>query len=388
MLAASGGDRWLGDPRSLLHPVQVMGWGITRLRQGLEPLGCGRPWALRVLGGLITSVVVGLSALSGWGLERWWLGSLALVLAPAGATRPLPLTAADGWFAGFILLASLLAMVVALASALAARSLEQAVMQVLEALPEATGSSAMGSVPLPPAPGEGVVAAVAMAASSGDLTVARQRLAWIVGRDTQDLDRAGLVRAAAETASENAVDGLFAPLFWMLLGGLLWQIPGAPGPLSLVWAFKAASTLDSMLGYRRGSLRWLGTAGARLDDVLTWLPCRLVAFSLPLVSSQWPRWRQLAAQALHQGAADPSPNAGVSQAIYALVLGVQLGGASTYGGQLRHKPLVGLIGRQGEAALEPAMVEAMLNLTRRLQGLWLLLAGLAISVLFITKTLS
>ena len=379
-----------------------MGWGITVLRQRLEPLACGRPWALRVLGVLITSVVVGLSGLSGWGLERWWLGSLALVLDPAEATRPLPLTTAvAAWFAGINLLVSLAAMVVALASSLAARSLEQAVMRVLEALPDTTAASAMGSAPAASAdlgghpsgpafeaPGEVVAPPAAIAASSGDLALARQRLAWIVGRDTQDLDRAGLVRAAAETASENAVDGLFAPLFWMLLGGLLWQMPGAPGPLSLVWGFKAASTLDSMLGYRRGSLRWLGTAGARLDDVLTWLPCRLVAFSLPLVSSQPRKWRQLAAEALRQGAADPSPNAGVSQAIYALVLGVQLGGASTYGGQVRHKPLVGLISRQGEAALEPAMVEAMLALTLRLQDLWLLLAGLPISVLFITKTLS
>lgn len=380
MLAASGLDRWVGDPRSLLHPVQVMGWGITVLRQRLEPLAGGRPWALRVLGGLITTVVVLCSGLAGWGLERCWLDALARLVAAARAVGPLGLslpgseTAAFGGLPLIALLLCLGLLPFALASALAGRSLEDAVLQVLEALPR-------------PSAGPGATAAATMDPEA-ELGLARQRLAWIVGRDTTALDRTAIVRAAAETASENAVDGLFGPLFWMLVGVLLWQMPGAPGPLSLAWGFKAASTLDSMLGYRRGSLRWLGTAGARLDDLLTWLPCRLVAFSLPVVSGQRRHWSQLGAQALLQGAADPSPNAGVSQAIYALVLGLQLGGASTYGGELRHKPLVGRIGAQGVAALQPAAVLAMLALSRRLQSLWLLLAGLLSLVLFITKTLS
>lgn len=379
MLAASGLDRRVGDPRSLLHPVQVMGWGITVLRQRLEPLAGGRPWMLRVLGALITTVVVFCSGLAGWVLERCWLVALARLVPAAGALGPLRVTvpgnetAAAGGLPLIGLLLCLGLLPLALASALAGRSLEDAVLQVLEALPR-------------PSVGTGALATTTHPAP--DLGLARQRLAWIVGRDTTALDRRAIVRAAAETASENAVDGLFGPLFWMLLGVLLWQIPGAPGPLSLAWGFKAASTLDSMLGYRRGSLRWLGTAGARLDDLLTWLPCRLVAFSLPVVSGQWRRWCLLGSQALVQGAADPSPNAGVSQAIYALVLGLQLGGASTYGGEVRHKPLVGLIGAQGMAALQPAAVLAMLALTRRLQALWLLLAGLLSLVLFITKTLS
>jgi adenosylcobinamide-phosphate synthase len=158
-------------------------------------------------------------------------------------------------------LAALALLVIALASALAGRSLEQAVAAVLKALA-----------------GDG----------QKRLERARQRLAWIVGRDTSDLDGPEILRAAAETASENAVDGLFAPLFWMLVGAALWTAgqSGWPGPLALAWAFKAASTLDSMLGYRRGRLRWLGTAGAKLDDLLTWLPCRLVALSLPLAAGR------------------------------------------------------------------------------------------------------
>ena len=186
--------------------------------------------------------------------------------------------------------AAALPLLIGLASALAGRSLEQAVATVLAAL------------------------------EAADLPLARQRLSWIVGRDTDGLESSEILRAAAETASENAVDGLFAPLFWMLVGAGLWSLGALawPGPLAWAWAFKAASTLDSMLGYRQGRLRWLGTAGARLDDLLVWLPCRLVALSLPLVAGAQPAqaWQQLQ-QARMDGRSDPSPNAGLSQAAYA-----------------------------------------------------------------------
>ena len=102
------------------------------------------------------------------------------------------------------------------------------------------------------------------------------------GTRCHQLNEAEILRAAVESASENAVDGLFAPLFWMGVGSILWSVdPSMPGPLALAWMFKASSTLDSMLGYRSGRLRWLGTAGARLDDLLTWVPCRLVMLTLP-----------------------------------------------------------------------------------------------------------
>jgi adenosylcobinamide-phosphate synthase len=233
-------------------------------------------------------------------------------------------------------------LVIALASALAGRSLEQAVAAVLKALP---GDQEKG------------------------LERARQRLAWIVGRDTSHLDGQEILRAAAETASENAVDGLFAPLFWMLVGAALWSIgqSGWPGPLALAWAFKAASTLDSRL-------RWLGTAGAKLDDLLTWLPCRLVALSLPLAAGRPGRCLGLLRQALADGKPDPSPNAGVSQAAYAQLLGIQLGGWNRYGDQLRAKPLLA----RGCPAPTTSGVMAILELSRRLEAIWLALAAAAV----------
>ncbi|EDY38327.1 cobalamin biosynthesis protein CobD [Cyanobium sp. PCC 7001] len=331
VIAAAALDRLLGDPRRWLHPVQVMGWLIGRLRQGAELWAGDRPGRLRWAGIAITLAVVGLSGASGWLLETWASGS---VLGQA-------------------------VLVIALASALAGRSLEQEVQAVL----------ALSEV------------------EQRNLEPARRRLSWIVGRDTAELDRRGILRALAETASENAVDGLFAPLFWMLVGAALGGlVPGAPGPLCLAWTFKAASTLDSMLGYRRGRLTWLGTAGAQLDDLLVWLPCRLVALTLPLAGGPGPvrAWGVLR-RALRDGAPDPSPNAGVSQAAYAHVVGVQLGGINRYGGLEKPKPLLAA----GSPPPDQASVEAMLRLSRRLEGLWLgagLLTG--ILTLFITKALS
>ena len=233
----------------------------------------------------------------------------------------------------------------------------------------------------------------------------RSQLAWIVGRDTEQLTQPEILRALAETASENAVDGLFAPLFWMLVGsginlaalgvaahavvpsvdgvGLAAGAAGGgavevglvatpvaqlaearhvlppmafsppalvplalrpwlplPGPLSLAWGFEATSTLDSMLGYRRGRLRWLGSAGARLDDALTWIPCRLVALTLPMAAGRPRQTWSLFRQALEQGRPDPSPNAGVSQAAYGLAAGVRLGGLNHYSGEPRPKPIL------------------------------------------------
>jgi len=153
-------------------------------------------------------------------------------------------------------------------------------------------------------------------------------------------------------------------------------LSSAPGPLALAWGFKAASTLDSMLGYRQGRLLWLGTAGARLDDLLVWLPCRLVALSLPLAAGAGPGgcFRGLAS-ALRDGAPDPSPNAGVSQAAYAHAAGVQLGGLNRYGDQLKAKPLLAA----GSPLPNPAAVERMLRLSLRLELLWLL-AGLTVGI--------
>ena len=324
MIAAAGLDWLIGDPLWSPHPVVWMGQGINRLRQGLELWAGDRPTRLRWSGGLITAILVLVSAASGWLIERFWLQSQGLLNNAA-------------W----------LILVIALASALAARSLHNSVMAVIKALPSSGGDE--------------------------NLKLARERLSWIVGRDTTQLSRKEILRATAETASENAVDGIFAPLFWMLVGIVLWESGWiqSPGPLALAWGYKASSTLDSMLGYKQGRLKWMGTAGARLDDVLTWLPCRLVMVTLPMISRSWWSWPSLVLAAERDGAMDPSPNAGRSEAIYAHCTRIQLGGRNRYGETWIEKPILGADG--AEAC--PQSVGTILHLSGRLETLWLVTAA-------------
>nr|WP_216901119.1 adenosylcobinamide-phosphate synthase CbiB [Synechococcus sp. CCY 9618] len=312
MLLACLLDRLVGDPLWCPHPVQVMGGAISGLHRLAEAWAGDRPRRLRLGGLVLTLLVVAGSGLAGWGIE---------ILARQDPVLGTPL------------------LLLGLASALAGGSLGRAVRAVLRALP--------------------------------DLVLARARLAGIVGREVSGLPAAEILRAAAETAAENAVDGLFAPLFWMLAGAALNRLnPHLPGPLALAWAYKATSTLDSMLGYRHGRLRWLGTAGARLDDLLTWMPARLVALTLPLAAGRPLQTRQLLLAALRDGAADPSPNAGVSEAAFAHAAGVRLGGTNTYPDGVRSKPILAAWGRPAD----PEGVKRILSLGDRLELLWLLVA--------------
>ncbi len=320
MVAAAAGLDWLiGDPAKVVHPVVVMGWCIATMRSLLERVMGDDPFALRLGGGVITLGVVLGSSTVGWLIER-------LCFAPA------PIQAV-----GWILL------LIGLASSLAARSLRSSVRAVVNALPPS--------------------------GREGDLTTARQRLSWIVGRDVSELNEQEILRATAESASENAVDGLFAPLFWMLVGLALWRIsPTLPGPLALAWAFKASSTLDSMLGYRTGRLYWMGTAGARLDDLLTWVPCRIVMLTLPLVAQPWHRWTGLVLAAEHDGAPDPSPNAGRSEASFAHCAGIRLGGRNRYGANWVNKPILA----KHCPSPDRKAITRVLNLNLKLELFWIL----------------
>ncbi|KZR65019.1 adenosylcobinamide-phosphate synthase CbiB [Prochlorococcus sp. MIT 1306] len=321
IITAAGLDLLIGDPRWCPHPVELMGAVIKQLRHVAEAIAGNRPVLLRVGGVLITAVLISGSGALGWAIER-----LALQEGIAPAWLGIPL------------------LVIALASALAAGSLRHSILKVLKALPTDAG---------------------------GDLSIARLELSWIVGRDVSQLNKQEILRATAESAAENAVDGVFAPLFWMLIGAGLWHVSNAwPGPLALAWSFKASSTLDSMLGYRQGKLQWLGTAGARLDDLLTWLPCRLVMLTLPLISKPWRQLPALVMAAEQDGALDHSPNAGRSEAIYAHCAGVRMGGRNRYGNRWVDKPLLAI----DQPPADQNALQRILALTSWLELVWIMIA--------------
>jgi adenosylcobinamide-phosphate synthase len=172
---------------------------------------------------------------------------------------------------------------------------------------------------------------VANALMAGDIGAARHKLSYIVGRDTGHLDEAEIWRALVETVAENTADGIIAPLFWLVLGG---PVAGM--------AFKAVSTLDSMVGYKNRRYLRLGWASARMDDLMNFIPARLTALlliiSAPLAGLSLSGALRIT---LRDRLKHPSPNSGHPEAAAAGALGVRLGGMAHYGGQPSLKEYIG-----------------------------------------------
>ena len=167
--------------------------------------------------------------------------------------------------------------------------------------------------------------------AAGDLPAARAHLSSLAGRDPSSLGEADLVRATVESVAENTSDAAVAPLFWGAVAGL----PGLLG-------YRAANTLDAMVGYRSPRYERFGWAAARLDDVVNWVPARLTAAltvaTAPLAGGSptgaWRAWQR-------DGAAHPSPNAGRCEAALAGALGLRLGGRNVYGTRVEERPTLG-----------------------------------------------
>ncbi|WP_019119456.1 adenosylcobinamide-phosphate synthase CbiB [Brevibacillus massiliensis] len=157
---------------------------------------------------------------------------------------------------------------------------------------------------------------------AGDLPAARSELAMVVGRDTEQLEEPEIVRGAVETVAENIVDAILSPLFYAAIGG---------APLAM--AYRAANTLDSMVGYKNERYEHLGWASARFDDLANYIPARIGA--LLIVAASWLKrlhWRQAWLVIRRDARLHPSPNSGFSEAGVAGALGVQLGGLNYYKG--------------------------------------------------------
>ena len=194
---------------------------------------------------------------------------------------------------------------------------------------------------------------VAQALRSQDLDEARTRVGYLVSRQTSELDATEVARAATESVLENGSDAVFAALFWFVVAG----VPG-------VVLYRLSNTLDAMWGYRNERFERFGWAAARIDDVLNYIPARLVALTYAVLGktrlalkcwrTQAPKW--------------DSPNAGPVMAAGAGALAVELGGAAIYHGELHERPQLG----EGAPADADA-IDRGWQLVKRGVWLWLLI---------------
>ena len=275
---------------------------------------------LYIGGFIITLVVIALSGLSGWLIERLYL--LFQINNPIFSTL----------FFAFIL-----------SSSLASKSLNKSILQILNSISKENNRD--------------------------NLINSRKKLSLIVGRDVENLDANEILRALAETASENSVDGIFAPLFWIFLGTIFWEFnQSMPGPLAMAWIFKASSTVDSMIGYKVGKLKWLGFTGAKLDDLMVWIPSRIVLITLPFCCKPKQSIFKTIKDSWKDGIIDSSPNSGISEAIFAYCAEVKMGGVNYYKGQKRLKPIIAKT--YPKASINS--VRKILGLSLRLELVWLL----------------
>lgn len=181
----------------------------------------------------------------------------------------------------------------------------------------------------------------------------RKQVARIVGRDTSELTAQEVRIAALETLAENLSDGVVAPLFWYMVAG----VPG-------MMAYKMVNTLDSMVGYKNERYRNFGCFAARLDDVANYIPARLTALLMVLVSGRW----SLLAFVKRYGRQHASPNSGYPESALAGILDCRFGGPHVYFGQVVDKPWIG----ENCRAVNTADMQVAVAVNRRVEAVLLL----------------
>jgi adenosylcobinamide-phosphate synthase len=324
LLLALAIDRRWGEPPVALHPVVWMG-NYLKI--------CGRvtvrcPPALAfALGALAWALGAGVVAALAWALQRWALGQVADAVRVLQAAH-----GGAGWMTGAALTTLALA-----AFALALLGALLKTMLAWRMLRDEAGA---------------VEAALAQSLEAG-----RERLSWLVSRETAQLSASEVRESAIETLAENLNDSVVAPIFWFLLLGL----PGAA-------VYRFANTADAMWGYR-GTYKgqhweWAGKWAAWADDALSWLPARLTALLLALTAGGLP-FQTLRLEARKT----PSPNSGWAMAAMALALGVSL-----------RKPGVYILNPEGRPPQGLDMVAAQKQAAKALATL---LALILIAIVFI-----
>ena len=200
--------------------------------------------------------------------------------------------------------------------------------------------------------------------------IIKEKVQRIVSRDVSSSSLEHLLRSSTESLTENSVDGIFGPLFWIFIGIVFMKFSiFLPGPLSLGFSYKAISTLDSMIGYKYDYFRYLGFFSAKIEDIFTFIPSRLVLITLPLVSPKIYEYGSIIKKSYLDGKKYDSPNAGISEAIFAYISGIKLGGKSKYKNEIIEKPI---INKTGDNCTEEK-IKLICQLILRLQFLWIII---------------
>ena len=202
-----------------------------------------------------------------------------------------------------------------------------------------------------------------------DMESARRATGMIVGRDINYLNEAGIIRAAIETLAENFVDGFLSPLFWYSTGcmiGFMTGINPVYSGIVFLLIFKVASTLDSMVGYKTEKYKDLGWAGARLDDIMNFIPARLsliVLYFGAALTGLDPKGGMKVA--LRDRLKHDSPNSAHSESFVAGAINARLGGPTRYRDGIKKKPWL------GEEYQEPSISDIKIVIKLLLFSAWI-----------------
>jgi len=290
-LGSIGFDLLIGDPRFLIHPVQVIGFYIKKISAYLI-INFGKNKNILIWGGLIVAIsTIGMS----FGLGK--LIELSYVQSR------------NNFLGGLLILFGL-------SSCIATKGLISSVKEIAELIEREK-------------------------INDQNKRIIKEKVQRIVSRDVSSSSLEHLLRSSTESLTENSVDGIFGPLFWIFIGIFFMKFSiFLPGPLSLGFSYKAISTLDSMIGYKYDYFRYLGFFSAKIEDIFTFVPSRLVLITLPLVSPKINDYGSIIKKGYIDGKKYDSPNAGISEAIFAYVSGVKLGGKSKYKNEIIEKPII------------------------------------------------
>ncbi|MDC3095516.1 adenosylcobinamide-phosphate synthase CbiB, partial [Prochlorococcus sp. AH-716-M06] len=290
-LGSIGFDLLIGDPRFLIHPVQVIGSYIKKISDELIN-NFGKNKNILFWGGLIVAIsTIGMSFGLGKLIELSYFQSR------------------NNFFGGLLIFFGL-------SSCIATKGLISSVKEIAALIERDE-------------------------INDQNKRIIKEKVQWIVSRDVSSSSLEHLLRSSTESLTENSVDGIFGPLFWIFIGIFLMKFSiFLPGPLSLGFSYKAVSTLDSMIGYKYDYFRYLGFFSAKIEDIFTFVPSRLVLITLPLVSPKINDYGSIIRRSYLDGKKYDSPNAGISEAIFAYISGIKLGGESKYKNEIIEKPII------------------------------------------------